>query len=417
MTTLTSNSLASGAPALSGRIVLTGATEAVAIGPGAVVARFSDTNTGDMASMFTAIIDWGDGTKEIGTVSGSNGSFIVTGSHSYADEGSFALDVTITDAAGTSLPLSGTVAVAEADQLMGNVPTLHLDPNQAFSGPVATFSDTNVSALSGDFAATIDWGDGSVTAGTVSGGNGAFTVGGNHTYTAGGTDIVTVTLADDAPGTAQATASGTAEVTQIGNFQFQLSAATEGVPLNNVPLVTFTDSNTADTAADFTATVFWFDTSSPPASSMSAGTITGGNGLFTISGSHTYPDEANVALDFSLTRKGQAVGTFGTPGTPISIADALLSALGATVTATEGTAGTLTVATFTDANPQATAADFTATIDWGDGFITTGTVVANNSGGFSVTGGHAYADEGQYKVGVAIVDDGGSTASIISTAN
>jgi hypothetical protein len=39
------------------------------------------------------------------------------------------------------------------------------------------------------------------------------------------------------------------------------------------------------------------------------------------SGSHTYPNEAKVALDFSLTRKGQSVGLFGTPGTPITVAE------------------------------------------------------------------------------------------------
>src|SRR5215470_156636 len=290
------------------------------------------------------------------------------------------------------------------------MPTMHLDPTQAFSGPVATFTDTNTMAAAGDFAATIDWGDGSVTAGTVSGGNGAFTVGGNHTYTAGGTDIVTVTLTDDAPGTAQATAVGTAEVTQIGNFQFQLSSATEGVPLNNVPLVTFTDSNTADTAADFAATVFWFDTSSPPASSTSVGTITGGNGLFTISGSHTYPDEANVALDFSLTRKGQAVGTFGTPGTPIAVAEAdQLSGTVPTLHLDPNQAFSGPVATFTDTNTMAAAGDFAATIDWGDGSVTAGTVSGGN-GAFTVGGNHTYTAGGKDIVTVTLTDDAPGTA-------
>jgi hypothetical protein len=90
---------------------------------------------------------------------------------------------------------------------------------------------------------------------------------------------------------------------------------------------------------------------------------------------------------------------------------------GTSFTGTEGsTTGTTTVATFTDANPNATASDFTATINWGDGTSTTGTVVAQNGGGFAVDGAHTYADEGQYKVGVTINDVGGGTASATSTA-
>ena len=42
------------------------------------------------------------------------------------------------------------------------------------------------------------------------------------------------------------------------------------------------------------------------------------------------------------------------------------------------------VATFTDANPLTTADEFTATINWGDGTSSSGTVVADDGGGFDV---------------------------------
>jgi large repetitive protein len=49
---------------------------------------------------------------------------------------------------------------------------------------------------------------------------------------------------------------------------------------------------------------------------------------------------------------------------------------------------------FTDADdPSATAASFTASINWGDGTTSIGTIVANGNGGFLVTGNHTYADE------------------------
>ena len=99
------------------------------------------------------------------------------------------------------------------------------------------------------------------------------------------------------------------------------------------------------------------------------------------------------------------------------IADAALTASGTTVSATKGVAiSGATVATFADANPNATASDFTATIDWGDGTSTRGTVVAQSGGGFAVDGAHTYANGGQFNTGVTIDDVGGSTASATSTA-
>jgi hypothetical protein len=81
------------------------------------------------------------------------------------------------------------------------------------------------------------------------------------------------------------------------------------------------------------------------------------------------------------------------------------------LTGTEGsTTGTATVATFTDANPNATVSDFAATINWGDGTSTAGTVVAQN-GSFAVEGAHTYADDGQYTGNVTINDVGGSVVS------
>ncbi len=51
--------------------------------------------------------------------------------------------------------------------------------------------------------------------------------------------------------------------------------------------------------------------------------------------------------------------------------------------------GTLQVATFTDANINAPAGDFTATITWGDGATTqNATIVALGNGQFGVRGAH-----------------------------
>src|SRR5207244_2989572 len=80
-------------------------------------------------------------------------------------------------------------------------------------------------------------------------------------------------------------------------------------------------------------------------------------------------------------------------------------------TATEHNSFSAVVATFTDDNSFGQAGDFTATIDWGDGNSSSGTVDANAGGGFKVTGTHTYANDGHYAIAVQIVDDGSSTAT------
>jgi hypothetical protein len=123
--------------------------------------------------------------------------FMVTGTHTYADESaSEPLSVGIIR---TSDNLSGTlhrsatidfahpavvagVTVAEADVLVP-VPlgALTANPN-VVDGVVARFTDTNLASTAGDFIASIDWGDGTTTTGTIDDVSGVITVSGTHSY-------------------------------------------------------------------------------------------------------------------------------------------------------------------------------------------------------------------------------------------
>jgi hypothetical protein len=199
---------------LAGSVQLTSATEGATLAAGTKIASFTDSNSADTASGFTATITWGDGTSSAGTISGGNGAFTVSAGHTYADEGSEALSVAITRTADqTTITPTGTVAVAEADTLTPHPATLTATAGQALTNvAVASFTDSDTGNVAGDFTAAITWGDGTSSAGTVSGGNGTFTVTGSHTYAAAGTDPVAVTLSDNAPGTATATANSTANV-------------------------------------------------------------------------------------------------------------------------------------------------------------------------------------------------------------
>jgi Domain of unknown function (DUF4214) len=181
------------------------------------VANFVNTNAANTTPAdFKATIDWGDGTTTTGTVRNPalTNIYAVDGTHTYADEGSFTATVVISDdAPGTaSATASNTIAVADADSLRGTATPIQTTEGTAFSGPVATFTDSYTGNPAAVFTATINWGDGTTTAGTVTGGSGSFTVSGSHTYTASGLFPVAVTLADDAPGTASQPATTTASV-------------------------------------------------------------------------------------------------------------------------------------------------------------------------------------------------------------
>jgi hypothetical protein len=377
---------------------------------------------------FTATIDWGDGSTSSGTITQPGGvgtMFVVSGHHAYAEEGTFAITVSITDKAGNTASATSSASVADAAlTATGGFTVTATEGSASASQTVATFTDANSTAPVSDFTATIDWGDGSTpTAGTVTqpGGIGtAFVVSGSHTYAEEGASYsIKVSITDVGSSTASATSAANvadAALTATGGFTV---TATEGSASASQTVATFTDANPTAPVSDFTATIDWGDGSTP-----TAGTITQPGGIgsaFVVSGSHTYAEEgAFYSIKVSITDVGSSTASATSAA---SVADAALTATGGfTVTATEGSASaSQTVATFTDANPAAPVIDFTAMIDWGDGSTSTAGVITQPNGigtGFVVSGSHTYAEEGaSYSIKVSITDMGGSTASATSTAD
>ena len=87
------------------------------------------------------------------------------------------------------------------------------------------------------------------------------------------------------------------------------------------------------------------------------------------------------------------------------------------ISATQGVPATVQVATFIDYDTSKTAGSFTANINWGDGTApSAGTVSANGSGGFNVTGTHTYANAGNFNVDVQVADSNNNFAQTRSTA-
>src|SRR6476661_5420675 len=96
---------------LSGEVTLATASEHVALGGTTPLASFTAFDASLPASAFTATVDWGDGTSSLGTVVGASGAFTVQGGHTYGDEGSYALHVTVTTAE-TVASLNGSFTVS-----------------------------------------------------------------------------------------------------------------------------------------------------------------------------------------------------------------------------------------------------------------------------------------------------------------
>src|SRR5207248_168855 len=85
---------------------------------------------------------------------------------------------------------------------------------------------------------------------------------------------------------------------------------------------------------------------------------------------------------------------------------------GAPLSGTEGVdTGTVQLATFKHANGIEPATDFAATIHWGDGTTSAGTVtqLAGAHAPYAVLGSHAYAEDGNFAISVEVTEDGGAT--------
>jgi hypothetical protein len=112
-----------------------------------------------------------------GTVSqGTNGtSFLVGVGGTYPEEGSYSVVITIQDAGGASVMGHNPMIVIDV-ALSATGQAFTATAGTAFNGAVATFRHPGSDGTTGDFAATITWGDGRSLAGVISGSGGNFTV-------------------------------------------------------------------------------------------------------------------------------------------------------------------------------------------------------------------------------------------------
>jgi hypothetical protein len=274
------------------------------------VATFTTDNPFDT---FTFLIDWGDGTQVSGTATLNGDSGSVPGSHTYNEDGTYPLKVTITEAGGTpdTQSASASDAVAETDLVVAAVGPMTIGEGTSFSGPVASFIDSALDTAS-QFSATIDWGDGTTTVGTVSGSAGSFTISGSHTYTDElSNSIINVTVSESVPNGTVGPVQDQINVTEGDTLTADplTLAASDGVPFTGT-VATFSDSSTSTPARDFTATVNWGD------GTTTSGLVSRSGETLTVSGNHTYNSPpSNYAVNVQLTDNFPGTATATAPST------------------------------------------------------------------------------------------------------
>ncbi len=154
-------------------------------------------------SDYVAVVDWGDGTTSFAQIAYDTGlpdlslmTFGVRGEHTYTTPGQYA--ITVQTFGPQILSLDGSAnhgenwtGLVSATVVPQSLTAVLEDPQpvmgQAFSGAVATFTDSGLAVAASEYNATITWGDGGISAGTIiSDGAGGFRVHGTHTYNTAG---------------------------------------------------------------------------------------------------------------------------------------------------------------------------------------------------------------------------------------
>ncbi|MDR3622461.1 MAG: Ig-like domain-containing protein [Paludisphaera borealis] len=305
--------------------------------------------------------------------------------------------------------------------------TIHAVQGQRLVDVVAgTFTSAAPGAKAGDFASTIQWGDGSQSAGVIvqdASNPSVFYVMGTHTYyeispalttptavtvvSTGGTftQIINgVPVTFTTPASDPVTANGTYV---IDNAPISLTAGSfsgfENITPNplDVFVATFTDFggvNPADPSpvSHYTASINWGDgTTTAPSAIVRNGT----SNSYTITApQHVYSTPGSYVVTVTVS-DDDPIPVITTATGVATIADAPLTSAMVQMLIPPATAGVqitdARLTSFDDANPKSFGYEFTVLIDWGDGSpMSYGSLVQPGGVGttYTVVGTHTYAD-------------------------
>jgi uncharacterized repeat protein (TIGR01451 family) len=203
---------------------------------------------------------------------------------------------------------------------------------------------------------------------------------GPATATEGGNVTYTITVTNRGP----AGATGAVVTDTLGvNLRFVSATASQGTFSQSGGVVTF---NLGSIASAGTATV-----------TVTAQALEDGNlsNAASVSGSSADPNPANNSA-----------------GATTAVAEASI-VVSAPFTTTSSRLNSVTVATFTHANGVEPAGAFTATINWGDGQTSRGTITLSGTT-YSVTGSHRYQTRGSHTITTTVTEVSSATQLLLA---
>ena len=188
----------------------------------------------------------------------SSGNYTITVPNQLTPDGTYAITVKQTDIA-TNLSAASPALDVTIDTTAPTVVATPVSANQygTFTGTVGTITDAHP-----DGTATINWGDGTVSAGTLVATSSptVFDIQGTHACRRPGAFSISITATDAAGNSASTSSSGTATVTPPAPAVTAIALnANEGQVLTNTPVASFTNGAPNPNIADFTATINWGD--------------------------------------------------------------------------------------------------------------------------------------------------------------
>jgi hypothetical protein len=387
---------------LSDALLASGDTVSVTAGVSttSTFASFTDFSPSSSASDFTATVTLADGTTLPGAIAATgNGMYDVTATNDWT-LGYDNVTVNITDTRDTTRTATAQSSVSVAAPAATGVGVnISTTAGQLFSGTVATFSGVAVNSLS-QYSATIDWGDGHDTAGTISlNSQGGFDITGSNRYADSGSYTVTTMLSPFAAG-----------IYPGGPIVGPVTPIVGELPPMGTPVLGGTPTTATGGVSTGTTVPGSTDVSSPPIIIHAPTPVSGGGGS---SGSSTA-----IAFPF---------GGYGATATSTATAaGGVANGTGYSVQATSTAPFTGDVASFSLTDPNADLSHLHANIVWNDPGIrdwyftlsntpSAGVITPNANGSFTVSTTSSFTSSGLYHFAVQISDDrlpGGDTGIV-----
>ncbi len=159
------------------------------------VATFVDTDPGAKARDYIATVTWGDGTITTGTIAPDplGSGYDVIGGHTYGSGAVDSLSVQIQSYDGIQVGLTYSVSVGSPLRSTGSATTYNAVVGSS-TGPLVMGTFTDSISPPPPFTASIAWGDGQTSAGSVVTLASSYQVTASHTYAQAGSYVPVVTV-------------------------------------------------------------------------------------------------------------------------------------------------------------------------------------------------------------------------------